>query len=121
MTFGEIAQHRRQVVGREPVRRADAHVASQFEIDARNFTLRVQKRALHLLGRADEPLAGAGELRAGRAPIEQLGAELTLQRRDAAADRRVVELEPLGGGDELPGARDGEEDPHVVPIHVAAI
>ena len=39
------------------------------------------------------------------------------ERGDAAADRRVVELEPLGGGDELPGARDSEEDPDVVPVH----
>ncbi len=28
----------------------------------------------------------------------------------------MIELEALGGGDELPGARDGEEDPDVVPV-----
>jgi hypothetical protein len=29
----------------------------------------------------------------------------------------MVELEPLGGGDELPPARDCEEDADIVPIH----
>ena len=77
----------------------------------------MQERALHLLGGADEPLARASELRAGRASVEQLGADRGLQRRDAAADRRMVELEPLGGGDELPAAGDSEEDADVVPIH----
>ena len=75
----------------------------------------MQEGALHLLGGADEPLARAGELRARRAPVEQLGADRLFERRDAAADRRMVELEPLGGGDELPAARDGEEDADVVP------
>ena len=117
MALGEVAQHACQIIGREPVGRADAHVARELEIDAGDFALCVQERALHLLGRSDEPLASAGQLRAGRTPIEELGAERNLERRDAAADRRVVELEPLGGGDELPPARDGKEDPDVVPVH----
>ena len=77
---------------------------AQLEVDAGDLALRMQERALHLFRRADEALAGAGQLRAGRAPIEQFRAERRLERRDAAADRRVVELQPLGGGDELPGA-----------------
>ena len=79
----------------------------------------MQERALHLFGCAEESLAGAGQLRAGRAPVEQFRAERGLQRRDAAADGRMIELQPLGGGDELPGARDREEDPDVVPVHAA--
>ena len=77
----------------------------------------MQERAFHFLGRAEEALAGAGQLRAGRAPVEQFRAERGLQRRDPAADGRMVEPQALGGGDELPGARDGEEDPDVVPVH----
>ena len=78
----------------------------------------MQERALHLLGGADEALARAGELRARRATVEQLRADRGLQRRDATADRRMVELEPLGGGDELPAPRDCEEDADVIPIHI---
>ena len=117
MTLGEIAQRACEVIGREPVRRADAHIARKFEIDAGDLALRMQEGALHLLGGADEALARAGELRAGRAPVEQLGADRLFERRDAAADRRMIELEPLRGGDELPAAGDGEEDADVVPIH----
>ena len=29
----------------------------------------------------------------------------------------MVELQPFGGGDELPAARDSEENPDVIPIH----
>ena len=117
MTLGEVAQRADEIIGREPVRRADANIARQFEIDAGDFALRMQERALHLLGGADEPLAGAGELRARGAPVEQLGADRGLERRDAAADRRMVELEPLGGGDELPAAGDSEKDADVIPVH----
>ena len=120
MALGEVAQRANEIIGREPVRRADAHIAREFEIDAGDFALRMQERALHLLGGADEALAGAGELRACRAPVEQLGADRFLERRDAAADRRVVELEPLGGGDELPAAGDSEEDADIVPIQGCA-
>src|ERR1700677_5362265 len=77
----------------------------------------MQERALHLLGGADEALARAGEFSPGGAPVEQLGADRFFERRYATADRRMVELEPLGGGDELPTARDGEEDADVIPIH----
>jgi hypothetical protein len=77
----------------------------------------MHERALHLLGGADEPFARASELRARRAPVEQLGADRFFERRDAAADRRMVELQPFGGGDELPAARDREEDPDVIPVH----
>jgi len=64
-----------------------------------------------------KPLAGAGQLRARRAPVEQFRAESSFERRDPAADRRVIESQPFGGGDELAGPRDGEEDPDIVPIH----
>src|SRR4029077_6282645 len=88
--------------------------------DAGDFALRMQERALHLLGGADEPLARASELSPGCAPVEQLGANRFFQRCDAAADRRVIELEPFGGGDELAAACDSEKDADVIPIHEGA-
>jgi hypothetical protein len=30
----------------------------------------------------------------------------------------MIELEPLGGGHELPAARHREKNPNVVPVHV---
>src|SRR5208337_3111108 len=39
------------------------------------------------------------------------------ERRDAAADGRVIEPQPLRGGDELPRAGDREKHPDVVPVH----
>ena len=71
--------------------------------------LRVQERAFHLLGGADEPLARAGELRARRAPVEQFGADCFFERSNATADRRVVKLEPFGGSDKLAATRDSEK------------
>ena len=81
----------------------------------------MQEGALHLLRCGEETLAGAGELRACRAPVEEFCAERGLERGDPAADGRVIELEALGRGDELPGAGDGEKDPDVVPIHPAIL
>jgi hypothetical protein len=117
MTLREVAQRAHEIIGREPVGRADANIARQFEIDAGDLALRMQERAFHLLGGADEALAGASKLSPGRASVEQLGADRGLQRRDATADRRVVKLEPLGGGDELPATRDSEENADVIPVH----
>jgi hypothetical protein len=66
MALGEVAQGAREIIGRKPIRRADAQVARKLEIDAGNFALRVQERAFHLLGGTDEALARAGELCARR-------------------------------------------------------
>ena len=117
MALDEIAQRPGEVIGREAVRRADPHVAGEFEVDVGNLALGVQEGALHLLGGAQKRSPALVSLRAGGAPVEQLRAERGLQRRDAAADGRVVEPQPLGRGDELSGARDGEKDPDVVPVH----
>ena len=119
IAFDEIAQGAREVVGREAVGRADAHVAGKLDVDVGDFRLRVQERALHFLGGGEEALAGAGQPRAGGAPIEQPRAERRLERRDAPADRGVVEPQPLGRRDKLSRARDREEDPDVVPVHGA--
>ena len=81
----------------------------------------MQERALHLFGGGEETLAGAGQPRPGGAAVEQFGAERRLQRRDAAAGGGVIETQPLGPGDELTGAGDGEEDANVVPIHATTI
>ena len=79
MALGEVAQRACEVIGRKPVRRADAHIAGKLEIDAGDFALRMQERALHLLGGADEALARASKLSPGRAPVEQLGADRGLR------------------------------------------
>ena len=119
MALGEVAQRVGEIIGRESVRRADAHVARKFEIDAGDFALRVQEGALHLLGRADEPLARFGEPGPGRAPVEQPRADRGFERGDPAAHRRMVEFQPLGGGDELAAAGHGEKDADIVPVHDA--
>jgi hypothetical protein len=52
----------------------------------------VQKGALHFFGRAEETLAGAGELGPRRAAVEQFCAKRRFERSDAAADGRVIEF-----------------------------
>ena len=106
-----------EIIGRETVGRADAHVAGKFDVETGDLRLRVQERALHLLGGDEKPLAGAGQPRARRAAVEQLRAERGLQRRHAPARRRVIEMQPARARHELPGAGDGEEDAHIVPVH----
>ena len=69
------------------------------------------------LTRAEETLAGGGQSRARGAPVEELGAERRLQRRDAPARGGVVEMETPRSRDKLPRARDSEKDPDVVPVH----
>ena len=72
---------------------------------------------LHPLGDLEEALAGGRQFAAGRQAAEQLCAERGLQRGDAARDGGVVEVEPSGGAENLPGAGDGEKDADVVPVH----
>ena len=61
----EIAERAREVVGRKAVRRANAHVAGEHDVDVGNFRLRVQERALHFLRRGKKTLAAL----VSRAPV----------------------------------------------------
>jgi len=79
----------------------------------------VQEGALHLFGGAEEPLADSGQRRSRRATFEQFGSERGFERSDPTADRGVVELQPLGRGDELLSPGDREKNSDVVPVHHA--
>jgi hypothetical protein len=101
----------------EAVRRADAHGAGDGRVDAADARLRRQHLRLHALGRGQEGLALRGEVAAVCAADEKARLQRRLQRADAAAEGRVVDAEPAGGGEQLPRAGNGEEHAHVVPVH----
>jgi hypothetical protein len=59
---------------------------------------------------------GVGELRPLAGPVEELHPDLTLERRDLLADRRLRHEQAVGGGRERPSLGDLTEDPK--PLHI---
>jgi hypothetical protein len=49
---------------------------------------------------------GIGDGRAGLVAGEEPAAELLLERPDARADRRLLDVQPFGGADEAAGGHD---------------
>ena len=114
---GQRAEPRREIGDAEAVRRADPHVAGDLLAFAGELGARGDHVGLHALGHAEEALAGRRQFAAGGMAAEQLCAERLFERGEASRDRGVVELEPPRRAEDLPGARDGEEDADVIPVH----
>ena len=117
MQRGQFAQTLGQEGDAKTVRRADAHRAGDIVAFARYGRARGDHVALHALGNVEEALAGRRQLAAGGQPAKEFRAQRLLERCDAARDGGVVELQPLGGAEDLAGARHGKEDADVIPVH----
>lgn len=61
--------------------------------------------------------AFAGERHAARPPLEQHHSELLLQRLDADAERRLGDVQLLGGGQDRAAIGDDDEIAQVPQIH----
>jgi hypothetical protein len=65
----------------------------------------------------DETFARRRELRPGLVPDEEAAAELSLQSPNPGADRRLGQVQPLGGIAEASGGDDREKRLGVGDIH----
>ena len=54
-------------------------------------------------------------------PVEQLGAQLPLQRADLLGQRGLRDVHALGGPGEVPGVGDGDEVAELLELHTPAI
>ncbi len=117
MALGQRAEAAHQEEGAEAVRRADAYGAGDVGSRRREIGLRREHLRLDALGRDEEALALRRHAAAGGAALEELGAELFLERRHAAGNGRMVNAELARRGEELARARGGQEDADIVPIH----
>ena len=57
-----------------------------------------------------EDPAGVGQVDGAAEPVEEAGAERGLELPDVLGERRLAQVERLGGAPEAPGPRDGQED-----------
>jgi len=78
-------------------------------------------RGFHRLGRREHALGRARRREPFARAVEQALAEVRLERREAAAHRRGIDLEPRRGGHERALAIHGEEDPDVIPADVRGL
>jgi hypothetical protein len=67
---------------------------------------------------AKELLASRGEARATLIPNEKRSPELLLKKAHACADRRLCDMQTIGGFDEASGRDDLDESPGELDVHV---
>ena len=78
---------------------------------AESKAARISRRAL------EQRLAGGSELDAARGPVEQRLAQLGLEAADLLRERRLRDVQPLGGAAEVPLLGHGDEVAQVPQFH----
>src|SRR5262245_25354810 len=69
----------------------------------------------------EEGVPGVRQRDAARRALEERDAELVLELADAAAERRLRDVEHLGGARDVARLRDGDEIAHLAEAHAASI
>jgi hypothetical protein len=71
----------------------------------------------HGTGGVEQGHALAGHLGAGAMPDEERDAELIFELSDLAGERRLRDVQAMGGAGEVPLFRDGDEGPKMPKVH----
>ena len=74
-------------------------------------------RGQDLAAALEQHLAGGRELDAARGPVQQRLAELGLEAADLLRERRLRDVQALGGAAEVPLLGDGDEVAQVSELH----
>ena len=99
-----------------PIRTApDTSSSSPADVGARRDHV-----GLHALGEAEKALTRLRQLATRRHAAKEPRAERLLERGNAPRHGGVVEAQAPRGAEDLAGARHGQEDAHVVPVHPRA-
>lgn len=67
--------------------------------------------------RGEQRLARSREGDVAACAVEQLGAELAFERRDLPAQRRLCQVQVLGGAGEVSETRDLDEPAELLEVH----
>ena len=97
--------------------RADGQLADLALIHARRQVGRVRGLRQDDARLLDEHPAGFGELDVALGPVEQRDTELVFQLPDLLAERRLAEMQPLGGAAEVKRVGHGDDVPQVTKLH----
>ena len=80
---------------------AHAYAADDLALDRAGAAAQRLRGVDHLLGRGKQLAAGGREHHAAGNAFEQRDAELVFERLDLGADRRLADVQPLGGAGEV--------------------
>src|SRR5438045_3383047 len=94
----------------------DAHDACELSIRPQRPLLDEERRLLHLLRGGADALARLGQDQALRRALEELRAEVLLERGEPASDGRVVDAQLPRGGGKGAGAAQLEEVAEIAPV-----
>jgi hypothetical protein len=98
-------------------RRGHAHRSARLAPARRRGVLRVLQRGERVAGTVEERPAGVGERELAGGTLQEADAELRLERRDAAARRRLAHAEGGRRRGEGAGVDDADEHRHAVQVH----
>src|SRR5260370_3143696 len=96
MLAAEVAKDAWKDVLREGGGRAEWQLAGMLSADGSDVVLGLQEERVHLSSVAEQDLAGAGEGDVSSGAVEELNAEVVLERLDLEADGWLREEEMLG-------------------------
>lgn len=71
--------------------------------------------------RGEERLAGSRESDVAACAVEQFGAEFALESRDLSAQRRLCQVQVLGGAGEVSESRDLHEPAELLEVHLHSL
>ena len=75
----------------------------------------------HPLSAGEQSLSGRGEADVPASPMEELGAEFAFESRDLSAQRRLGQVQVLGGAGEVTEAGDLDEPAELLEVHVFSV
>jgi hypothetical protein len=101
---------RPETIGRPHPHRATDNIGSGSRTCLQEFRF-------HALGPCQQFLASRRRDCAGGAPLKKLCVQIFLKLIEPARHCGMVEVQRLGRCEYLPGARNGQKDAEVVPVH----
>ena len=121
MRRAEVGEHAEQVVRAGRVDAADPQLAAQQAGELLELGVQAVDLGEHALRVAEDDAALGGELDLPARAPEDLDAELGLEPPDLLRDRRLGEVQLLGGLRERPVAGDGGDGAKVTELHDAMV
>ena len=99
------------------VRAADHQLTAHASLELLDGLRRLARERQHAARVAEQQRAGARRRGAATEPVEQLHAQLVLERADVLGDGRLREEERLGGAREAAELGDLDEDLEPAQVH----
>ena len=98
--------------------RADPHVAGDGAFHRAGLAVQRRRVGEDFGGFRKQPLAGGRQRHSRRTALEELHAELVLQRLDLGAERRLAQVQPLGRPGEVAEFGDRGKTAKLIELHI---